>query len=82
MIVVVELWGMALASLVVLDRRAIDEEDVHPAVIVVIECGGASALGFDDGEFLAASAKKMEVDAGGVRDINEQGVGVDGGLLR
>ncbi len=55
-VVVVELRGMAFAGLVILDRGAINKEDVHPSVVVVVEGGGASTLGFYDVEFFSAPA--------------------------
>ncbi len=63
---------MTLAGLVVLDRRAINQQDVHPAVIVIVERGGAAALRFDDVEFFLAAAVQVKVNARGPGDVNEQ----------
>src|SRR4029077_2091917 len=70
-IVAVELVGMALAGAHVFQGGAVDQEDVHPAVVVVIEDGDASAHGLNDVAFFQAPAGEMEIDAGGARDVGK-----------
>src|ERR1700675_1104253 len=72
MIIVIEPRRMALAGAVVRQRRTIDQQDVHPSVVVVVERGGASALGFNDVELLLSAASQAKVNSSGVRDVNEQ----------
>ncbi len=78
MIVVVKARRMAFAGFVIFDGRTIDQKDVHPSVVVVVEGGGASALGFDDVEFFFAAAVQVEIDSGGVGDVDEEWWAVDG----
>jgi hypothetical protein len=71
MIVVIEARRMALAGLVVLDRRAVNQKDVHPAVVVVVERSRAAALGFNDVKLFPAAAVQVKVDASGAGNVNE-----------
>src|SRR5580700_5231247 len=72
MIVVIKARRMALAGPVVGQRRTIDQQDVHPSVVVVIESRSAAAHGFDDVELLQAAAGEVKINAGGARDIGKQ----------
>ena len=74
MIVVIKARRMAFARAVVLDRRAINQKNVHPAVVVVVERGRATALGFDDVELLPAAASQVKINSSRARDVNEQAV--------
>src|ERR1039458_1184668 len=65
MIVVVKARRMAFAGAVVLNRGTIDQKDVHPAVIVIIERGRSTTLRFNDVELFPAAAVQVEVDASG-----------------
>ena len=75
MIVAVELWRMTLAGFVIVDARAIDQKNVHPAIVVVVEGGDASALCLDDVELFLAAAVQLEIDSGGAGDIDEEWLG-------
>ena len=71
MIVVVELAGMALARAYIVERGTVDQEDVHPAVVVVIKDRHAAAHGFHDVELFRASTGEVEIDAGGAGDVGK-----------
>ncbi len=71
-VVAVKLSGMAFAGAHVLQRGTIDEEDVHPSVIVVIENGDAPAHGFHDVAFFLASAGEVEINSGGASHVGER----------
>lgn len=70
-IVMVEARWMALARAIIGNARTVDEQNIHPPVIVVIECGGASTHGFDNVEFFLAATGEMKVNSGGLRDVDE-----------
>jgi hypothetical protein len=72
MIVAIELRRMTFMGFVVCDSRAIDQKDIEPAVVIEVESGGTTALGFDNVQFFAAAAEQMEVNASGARDIDEE----------
>src|ERR1700674_3006138 len=72
MVVVIEPRRMAFVPAVVCQRRTIYQQNVHPSIVVVVERGGASALGFNDVEFFLAAASQAKVNSSGVRDVNEQ----------
>ena len=76
-IVVVKLAGMALAGAHVFQRGAVYQENVHPAVVVIVEDSHAAAHGFHDVALFSASTGEMEIDARGASDIRE-GYGVAG----
>src|SRR6202521_301440 len=72
MIVVIEPRRMALACAVGGHRRAIHQQNVHATVVVVVERGSATALGFNDVELFLAAARQTKINSRGVRDVNEQ----------
>src|ERR1700730_8855162 len=72
MIVVIEARWMALARTVVRHRRTVDQQNVHPPVVVVVECGGATALGFNDVQLLLSAASQAKINSSGAGDVNEQ----------
>jgi len=51
---------MALSGFVVFDGRAVNQKNVHPAVVVVVERGGAAALGFHDVELSPGCRRSRE----------------------
>src|SRR5581483_2271431 len=71
MVVAVQLAGVALPGTDVFDRRAIDQQDVDPAVIVIVECGNAAAHRFHDVALSRPPTRKVEVEAGALRHVNE-----------
>src|SRR5205085_7671955 len=62
---------MALVRAVILNRRAIDEQDVHPAIVVIVERRHAATLGFKDVEFFFTATGQVEIDACGASNVNE-----------
>ena len=73
---------MALAGFYIFERGTVDQEDVHPAVVVVVEDGDAAAHGLHDIELLRAAAGEVEVDAGGAGYVGEGDVERRQGLVR
>jgi len=79
MIVVVEMAGGGFGSGKTFEGGAVDDEDVRPAVIVVIEDGDAGPGGFNDVFLGVDAAKDDDVrEAGLFRDVGEisDGLGV------
>ncbi len=72
MVVVIKLAGMAFAVLQIFDRRTIHQEDVHPAVIVVVEDRDAAAHRFHDVTLFEAAAGEVEINAGGLRYVDKR----------
>src|SRR6266576_5221474 len=52
---------MALACPIILNRRAVHQQDVHPSVVVVVEGRSATTLRFEDVEFFFAAAGEMKI---------------------
>jgi hypothetical protein len=69
-------------------RRAVDEINVEPAVVVVIEEGDAGAGGFDDGGLLRCAGTVMKFVEGGLlgcveeddRGVVDEPAGGDGAM--
>src|SRR5204863_4042479 len=71
-VVAIESRGRAVPALPVLEGRAVQQEKVGKAVVVIIDPGRApAALSFDDVPFLRPAAGQLEVDAGFSRDFDE-----------
>jgi len=66
------------------DERAPSEnEDIHPAVVVVVEKGAAGGHGFDDvGKAVGLAVDDRLCEAGGLGYIDKPGEGRGGFLLR
>src|SRR5258708_14534287 len=64
-VIVVELAGVALLCLQILDGRAVHQEDIHPPVVVVVKDCDSAAHGFHDVTFFRAAAGEVKIDAGG-----------------
>ena len=62
---------MALTGTQIFERRAVDQENVHPSIIVVIEDSDTAAHRFHDVTFFKAATGEMKINAGGVSDICE-----------
>ena len=61
-----------VAAAVPLERRALDEQDVLPAVVVVVEKGGAATLGFEDVSLLVfRTVDVVEADSRRRCDVRE-----------
>jgi hypothetical protein len=71
-VVVVEMIGRSLLYGGVFEFRAVDDEDVGPAVVVVVEDRDAGAGGFDDVFFGGDTAEGVgHGEAGLFRDVRE-----------
>jgi len=79
-IVVIELRRMALAGFVIFDGRAVYKKDVEPAVVVVVECGSASALRFDDVQLFTAATEVSGKSMPAARVTSAKRGCVDGGV--
>src|SRR5437588_233407 len=55
-IIPVELAGVAFVRMKILQRGTVDQEDIHPAVVVVVENCNAAAHGFHDVTLFRAAA--------------------------
>ena len=62
---------MALTGTQIFERRAVDQENVHPSIIVVIEDSDTAAHRFHDVAFFKAAAGEMKINPCGVSDICE-----------
>jgi len=71
-IVVIKLAGVALLGLQIFESRSVDQEDVHPAVIVIVENRDTTAHRFHDVVLLRAAASKVEIDAGSMSYIGKE----------
>ena len=72
MVVVIKPRRMALARPVVFDGRAVNQKNIHPSVVVVVERGGATALGFHNVELLPAAASHVKINSSRPRHVNER----------
>src|SRR5882724_6733392 len=72
MIVPEELARVAYSAAEVLERRAVDHEDIHPAVVVVVKYGDAAAQRVHDVALIETSADQVEVQSTTRRDILKQ----------
>ena len=61
-IIAVKLAGMAFAGVNIFDGRSVDEVNIHPAIVVVIENGNPAAHRVHDVALVDCSAGQMEVD--------------------
>ena len=82
-IVAIEVVGGSFAGRKAFERGAVDEKNVRPAVVVVVEDGHAGAGGFDDvflGVHAAKGVRGRESGFGGdvyeVRDRFSVGLGI------
>ncbi len=62
---------MALAGAQIFEGRAVDQENVHPSIVVVIKDRDTAAHRFHDVAFFKAATSEMKINAGGVSDIRE-----------
>src|SRR6267378_7427312 len=72
MVVVVELARGTLSRLHVLESGTVDQIDIRPAIVVVIEEGDPATHRFHDVELLCTTAGQAKVDAGAARHIHER----------
>ncbi len=70
-VVSVELAAVAFAGLQVRQRGPVYQQDIHPTVVVVVECGDAPAHGIHDVLLVETSAGEVKVDASGASDVGE-----------
>ena len=63
---------MAFSGFAIFDGRTIDQENVHPSVVVVVEDGDAAAHGFHDVAFFLAAAGEVEIDSRGAGNVGEE----------
>ena len=71
-IVTVKLAGMTFSRSQIFERGSIHEEDVHPAVIVVVENRNTAAHGFHNVALFRTATDEGEVDASGRGYIRER----------
>ena len=69
MIVAIKLAGVALAGANVFQGRSVDQQDVHPTIIVIVEHRDTAAHGLHDVLLFGTATGEMENDSGGARDI-------------
>jgi hypothetical protein len=62
---------MTLAGAHVFERGTVDQEDIHPTIIVVVENRHSAAHGFHDVALFSASTVEAEIDAGGAGDVGK-----------
>ncbi len=74
-IVVIELAGMTPACFHVLERGSVHEENVHPAIIVVVKDGNAAAHRFHDVALARIAAGKLKINSCRARYIGERNRG-------
>src|SRR5258708_29062709 len=63
-IVAIELAGVTLARFHIFECGSVHQEDVHPAVIVVVEDRDAAAQRFHDVTLFRAPANEVEINSG------------------
>ena len=69
--VAVELSMVTFARVHIFQVRTIDQIDVHPTVVVIIEHGDAATHCFYDVTLFESTAGKMEIDSSGASNIGE-----------
>src|SRR5438874_1905467 len=70
-VVAVELSGVTFARVHIFQVRTVDQVNVHPAVVVIVEHGDAATHCFHDVTLFESTAGKMEIDSGGASNVGE-----------
>src|SRR5205823_6419136 len=63
MIITIEFARMTFAGAQVFESRAIHQQNIHPAVVVVVEHGDAATHGFHDVALFQAAAGQVKVNS-------------------
>src|SRR5882724_7506589 len=72
MVVVIQLARRASARFQIFEGRTVDQENVRPAVVVIVDKSNAPAQRFHDVQLLRAAARQMKVDPRGARHVHER----------
>ena len=70
-IVAIKLAGMALGRVQVLERRTVDQKNIHPAVVVIVEDSDAAAHRLHDVAFFRAAAGEMKINSSSACHIHK-----------
>src|SRR5580765_3911964 len=72
MLVSIKPRRMAFPPAVFLNSRTVYQQDVHPAIVVIVEGGRAAALGLEDVQLFFAAASEAKINARRTGDVHEE----------